>query len=106
VAINLVVAVAKRMPVIPNQRRRHGWIAEASVSARIGRRSLCDVTLCRLEAIMVTLLSDVSRRRWWWRRVVRRRLWVRTSSKSKGKQQCCHRDQFLHDGSSDQPKAV
>jgi hypothetical protein len=38
--INLVIAGSKRVPVILNQRRRHGWIAEVGVAVRIWGRSL------------------------------------------------------------------
>ena len=98
--INLVIAVAKRVPVIRNQRRRHGWIAEVSVAAGIRRCSLSNVTLCCFEAVMITLLCDISRWGRWRRWIVRRRLWVRTSSECEGKHQCCNREQFPHDGSS------
>jgi hypothetical protein len=83
--IDLVIAVAKRMPVIRNQRRRHGWIAEVRVAAGIRRRSSGNVTLCCFEAVMITLLCDLSAGGWW-RRIVRRRLRMRTPSKSEGKQ--------------------
>jgi hypothetical protein len=98
--IDLVIAVAKRVPVILNQRRGHGWIAEVRMAAGFRGRSLGNVTLCCFETIMITLLCDLSSRRGWWRRVVRRRLWMRTSRESEGKQQCCNREKFLHDGSS------
>jgi hypothetical protein len=95
-AIHLVIAVAKRMPVILDERRRHGWIAEARVVAGIGRRSFGNITLCGFDTIMVTLFGSlgICRRR---RGVVRGRLRMRASGKCNGKQQCCHREQFLHD---------
>jgi hypothetical protein len=103
--VDLVITVAKRVPVIRNQGRWHGRIAEVRMAARIWGRSPGNVTLGCFEAIMVTLLGDLSTRWGWrWRRVVR--LWVRTSSNCEGKQQCCHREQFLHDGSSYQAEAA
>jgi hypothetical protein len=99
--IGLVITVAKRVPVILDEWRRHLWIAEARVTIGIWRRSLRNVTLCRLEAVMVTLLRDLRiPRGWGWGRIVGRGLWMRTSRKRKGEQQCCHREQFLHEGSS------
>jgi hypothetical protein len=85
--IDLVIAVTKRMPVILNQRRRHGWIAEVRVAAGIWRGSPGNVTLCCFKAIVVTLLGGLGSR-WgrWRRRVVG--LGVRTSGKREGKQQC------------------
>jgi hypothetical protein len=77
--IDLVITAAKRMPVILNQRRRHGGIAEVRMASRIWGRSTGNVTLRCFEAIMVALLGDLSTRWWWWWRVVR--LWVRTSGK-------------------------
>jgi hypothetical protein len=99
--IDLVIAVAKRMPVIRNERRRHRRITEVRVAGGIRGRSPGDVSLCCFEAVMITLLCDLSTCRGWRRwRVVRRRLRMRTSGKSKGKQQYCNREQSLHHGSS------
>jgi hypothetical protein len=104
--IDLVIAVAKRVPVILNQRRRYGWIAEVRMAAGFRRCSLGNVTLGCFETIMVTLLCDLSSGRGRWRRVIRRRLWMRTSRKSKRKQQCCNREKSLHDRPSYQPEAI
>jgi hypothetical protein len=96
-AIHLVITVAKRVPVILDERRRYGRIAEARVAAGIGRRSPGNITLCCFDTIMVTLFGSlrICRRRRWG--VVRGRLRMRASGKCNGKQQCCHRQQFLHD---------
>ena len=93
--VDVAIAGAKCMPVILNQRRRYGRVAEAFVATGIGRCSPGDIALCCLNAIVVTLFGSLRVRRR--RRVVRRRLRMRTSGKRKGKQQRCHREKFFHD---------
>jgi hypothetical protein len=83
------------MPVILNERRRYGRVAEAFVTPGIGRRSPGDVALCCLNAVVVTLFGSLRIRRR--RRIVRRRLRMRAAGNGKRKQQCCDREQFLHD---------
>lgn len=94
-AIDVVIDRAKCMPVIRNQRRRYGWVAEAFVAPGIGRCSPRYIALCRLNAIVVALCGSLRIRRRW--RVVRRRLRMRAAGNCKGKQQCCDREQFSHD---------
>jgi len=93
--IDIVIACAKCMPVIRSQRRRNGRVAEAFVAPGIGRCSPRDIALCSLNAIVVTLFGGLRIRRR--RRVVRRRLRMRAAGNCKRKQQCCDREQFLHD---------
>jgi hypothetical protein len=57
--IDLLIAVAERMPVVLNERRRHRWIAERWVAGGIGRGSLCDITPSCLDTIMVTLFGSL-----------------------------------------------
>jgi hypothetical protein len=59
VTIDLLVAVAERMPVVLDEGWRHGRIAEPWVAAGIGRCSICDVTTCRLDTVMVTLFGSL-----------------------------------------------
>jgi hypothetical protein len=96
--IDIVIACAKCMPVVRNERRRYGRIAEAFVAPGIGRCAPGNIALCCLNAIVVTLFGDLGIRRR--RRVVRRRLRMRASGKRKGKQQCSNREQFFHDSPS------
>ena len=93
--IDIVIACAKCMPVVRNERRRYGRIAEAFVAPGIGRCSPGDIALCSLNSIMVTLFGGlrIRRRRW----VVRRRLRMRAPGNCKRKQQGCDREQFFHD---------
>jgi hypothetical protein len=70
--IDIVISPAKCMPVILNERRRYGRVAEALVASGIRRCSPGDIALCCLNAIMVTLFGGLRIRRR--RRVVRRRL--------------------------------
>jgi hypothetical protein len=93
--IDIVITCAKCMPVISNERRRYGRVAEAFVAPGIGRRSPGDIALCSLNAIVVTLFGSLRIRRR--RRIVRRRLRVRAAGNCKRKQQCCDREQFFHD---------
>jgi hypothetical protein len=58
-AIDFVVAGAKRMPVILDERRRYGWIAEAGVAAGIGRRSSGNISLRCFDTVMVTLFGGL-----------------------------------------------
>jgi hypothetical protein len=92
--IHIVIACAKCMPVIPNERRRYGRVAKALVATGIGRRSPGNVALCCLNSIVVTLFGSlrIGRRR---REVTRLRM--RAAGKCKGKQQGCDREQFFHD---------
>ena len=57
--IDLLIAVAERMPVVLDERRRHGRIAEAWVAGGIGRCSIGDITACCLDTIMVTLFGSL-----------------------------------------------
>ena len=57
--INLVIAVAKTMPVVFKQRWRHRRIAKARMTARIGRNSPGDVTASCVKSIMVALLGGL-----------------------------------------------
>jgi hypothetical protein len=99
--IDLVVAVAKRVPVILEERWRRRRVAEPGMAIHIGGRTLCNVALSRLEPVVVTLLCDLRiRGRGWRRRVVRSRLWMMTSCNYEREQQCCHRKKLLHDRSS------
>jgi hypothetical protein len=91
--IHIVIACAKCMPVICNERRRYGRVAEAFVATGIRRCSPGGIALCCLNAIVVTLFGGLRIRRR--RRVVRRRLRMRAAGKCKGKQQCCDRKQFF-----------
>jgi hypothetical protein len=92
--IDIVIACAKCMPVVPNQRRRYGRVAKAFVTPGIGRRSPGNVALCCLNTIVVTLFGNLRIRR---RRRVVSGLRMRTAGKCKGKQQCCEREEFFHD---------
>jgi len=86
VTIDLFIAGAERMPVILNERRRYGGIAEARMASGIGRRSIGNITACSLDTIVVPLLCSLRVSRWrWWRRVIRSRLRMGTPSKYKGK---------------------
>ena len=99
--INLVIAVAKTMPVVFKQRWRHRRIAKARMTARIGRNSPGDVTASCVKSIMVALLGGLRECRRWGRRwVIRCWLGMRASGERKGKQQHCHREHFLHNFSS------
>lgn len=93
--IDIVIACAKCVPVIPNQRRRYGRIAEAFMATGIGSCSPGDIALCCLNAIVLALFCSlrICRRR----RVVSHWLRMGASAKRKGKQQCCHRKEFFHD---------
>jgi hypothetical protein len=81
--IHIVIACTKCMPVILNERRRNGRVAETFVAPWIGRRSPGDIALRGLDAIVVTLFGSLRIR--WRRRVVRRRLRMRAAGKCKGK---------------------
>src|ERR1700677_2867647 len=80
--IDLVIAVAKRMPVILNQWRGHRRVAEVRMAAGLRGRTLGNVTLGCFEAIMVTLLCDLSTGRGRWGGGERGWLWRGTSRKS------------------------
>ena len=85
--IDLLIAVAKRVPVVLDEGRRHGWIAKPWMAGGIGRCSIGDITACCLGTIMVTLFGSLGiGRRGWWRWVKRGRLWMRTSCQCEGKQ--------------------
>jgi hypothetical protein len=99
--VDFLVSVTERVPVILHQRRGNRRITEPRVAIDRGGRSLGDVMACCLHAIMVALFGSlrVCRRRRWW--VVRGRLRMGTSRQGKRNQQYGHREQSLHDVSSE-----
>jgi hypothetical protein len=101
-AIHLVIAIAKPVPVLLDKRRRYGRVAEARVAIRVGRCSPGNISLSCIEAIMEALLCGL-RIRLWWRWVVSRP-WMRTPGQYKGKQ--CYCKHLLHDLSSSRDRAV
>jgi hypothetical protein len=58
-AIHLVIAIAKPVPVLLDKRRRYGRIAKARMALSMGRCSPGNIPLSRLEAIMEALLSGL-----------------------------------------------
>jgi hypothetical protein len=100
-AIDLFITVAKALPVVGDERWRHGRIAEVRVTSRVGRCSSSNITLGGIETLVVALLGGLREcRRRRWRRIVRGRLRMGASGNGKRKQQCSQRKKFLHEGSS------
>jgi hypothetical protein len=101
-AVHLVIAIAKPVPVLLDQRRGYRRIAEARVAIRVGRRPSENISLSGLGAVMEALLCGL-RICLWWRRVVSRP-WMRTPGQYKGKQ--CYCKHLLHDLSSSRDRVV
>lgn len=74
-----LVAVAKRVSVLLDGRRGHGWVTEARMVLDVGWMALCDVATSGVVTIVEALLID-STDRGWWRRIVDG-LWMGTAGK-------------------------
>jgi hypothetical protein len=57
--IDLLIAVAERVPVVLDEGWGHGWIAEPWMASGIGRCPLGDIAPCCLDTIMVTLFGSL-----------------------------------------------